>query len=407
MTSSSAPALDAIHLFGPEMLADPYPIYHRLRTADPVHWHPAINSWVLTRHRDVAAALVDPRFSAERTAFMQQQAGHQELEPFFAFLSNRMIYTDGPRHTRLRTLVNKAFTPHAVEAMAPHIQQLVDGFLDRVQVQGHMDLIRDLAFPLPGTVIAEMLGVPPADRDQLKQWSDEFVRFFARPPAEVTAEDYQRDLRAAQAMTAYFRRIVTPLRAHPKKDLLSAMLQAEEAGDRLSEDELFANANLLMVAGHETTTNLIGNGVLALLHNPDQMQKLKDDPSLIPSAIEEFLRLVGPVQFTHRIAREDVEMGGKTIGKGQMVHLVLAAANRDPEQFPEPDRLDVTRSPNHHLAFGGGHHVCLGAPLARLEVRIAFETLLRRLPGMRLATETLRYRELFNLRGLESLPIAF
>ncbi len=392
-------------LFTPEILANPYPTYHHLRSTDPVHWDDAARAWIVTRYRDVLAALHDPLMSADRAALMQELAGKDELRPFFAFLGNRMVFTDPPKHTRLRGLLNKAFTPHVVESMRPRIQRLVDDFIDRAAGQGQMDLIRDLAFPLPATVISLLLGVPPADIGRLKSWSDDFVIFFSKAPAAMTPEEYQRAARAAEEMTVYFRGIVAHIREQPQDTLLRSMERAEEAGDRLSEAELFANANLLMVAGHETTTNLIGNGMLALLRNPEQLQRLREQPGLIPQAVEELMRYGNPVQFTNRIAREDLELGGKSIRKGQLLLLFLAAANRDPEQFPDPDRLDITRHPNHHVGFGQGIHFCLGAPLARLEAQIAIATLLRRLPGMKLASENLEYRDNLNLRGLKSLPV--
>jgi cytochrome P450 len=407
MASSTDPATGAGPLFGPGMVADPYPVYDRLRASDPVHWHEPFGAWVLTRYADVAAVLHDPRFSAERTGKMQEMAGSADLGPFFEFLSARMLYADPPRHTRLRGLVSKAFTPHAVEAMRPHVQALVDQFLDRVQGQGRMDVIADLAYPLPVTVIVEMLGVPVQDRDQLKKWSDDFVVYFSKHLGQVTPEEYRRSAQAVAAERAYFGAAAAERRRQPREDLLSALVQAEEAGDRLTEEELHANANLLLTAGHETTTNLIGNGTLALLRHSDQLEKLRSDPSLIPSAVEEFLRYDSPVQFTHRLAREDVSLGGKTIRKGQFVYLMLAAANRDPARFPDPGRLDVTRKDNHHLAFGQGPHFCLGAPLARLEAQIAFGTLLRRFLTLRLETDRLEYRETFNLHGLKALPVRF
>jgi hypothetical protein len=283
----------------------------------------------------------------------------------------------------------------------------VDGFLDAVQGKGQMDVIHDLAFPLPATVITEMLGVSPDDRDQLKKWSDDFVVFFSTHPAKITLQQYQQALQSMREMTAYFRDAITRLRGGTRDCLLKLMGLTQEQGDRLTEEEVVANANLLLVAGHETTTTLIGNGVLALLRHPDQLQKLKENPSLIPTAIEEFLRYDSPVQFTNRLAKEDVPLGGKTIRKGQFVFLFLAAANRDPAHFPDPDRLDVTRPAQKHVAFGLGHHFCLGAPLARLEAQIAFSTLLRRLPNLRLMTDRLEYRDNFNLHCLKSLPVTF
>jgi len=402
-----SPMPDPVPLFGPEMREDPHPLYHRLRAVDPVHWSEKYNAWVVTSYDAVAAGLNDLRLSSDRAALFRQMAGSPELEPLFSFLGRRMVLTDPPTHTRLRALVSKAFTPHAVEAMRLHIQQLVDGFLGAVRPSGRMDVIRDLAFPLPATVITEMLGAPPEDRDRLKAWSDAIVVYFSTHPANITLEQYRRALESVRGTEDYFRAALSRARAVGRPCLLQTMGLAEDQGDRLSEEELIANANLLLVAGHETTTNLIGNGLLALLRHPDQMRRLRDDPALVPGAVEEFLRHDGPVQFTHRLAREDVALGGRTIRQGQFVFLFLAAANRDPAHFPDPDRLDVTRPAHKHVAFGLGHHFCLGAPLARLESQIAFATILRRLPDLRLATDELRYQDNFNLRGLQSLPVTF
>lgn len=398
--------MSAAVLFGPEMRADPYPVYRRLRETDPVHWHEPFGAWILTRYDDVNAVLHDPRFSAERTGKMRQMS-RINMEALCQFLSMRMLYADPPRHTRLRGLVSKAFTPHTVHAMAPHIQKLVDGFLDLAGPSGRIDIIADLAYPLPVTVIQEMLGLPVEDRDLLKKWSDDFTIYFSKDISQVTAEEYQQIIASIEAEKAYFAAQAAPLRQQPRDNLLSALMQAEEGGDRLSADEVYANTNLLLTAGHETTTNLIGNGTLALLQHPDQLEKLKADPALLPGAVEEFLRFNGPVQFTHRLAKEDVELGGKTIRQGQFVYAMLAAANRDPARFPDPDRLDITRTDHHHLAFGQGWHFCLGAPLARLEAQIAFTTLLKRFPKMRLATDQLEYGHSFNLHGLKALPVTW
>lgn len=407
MAAAKGNDLASLPLFGPDMLADPYPVYARLRAEDPVHWHEPFQAWLLTRYDDVSAAFHDLRFSSERTERMRELAGRQGLEPFFDFLSKRLLYADPPRHTRLRGLMNKAFTPHAVEAMRSHIQELVDGFLDRVHNQGRMDIVQDLAYPLPGTVILEMLGVPVADLPQLKNWSDEFVRYFGKHPAQVTAEEWERAQQSVTAEMEYFRLAMVRLHEQPRPCLLTALEQARDGSDQLSEVERFGNANLLLVAGHETTTNLISTGTLALLRHPDQLAKLRAEPALLPGAIEELLRYVSPTQFTHRVAREDITLGGKTIRKGQFVFLMLGAANRDPERFADPDRLDIARADNHHLAFGAGHHFCLGAPLARLEAQIAFGTLLRRCPNLRLGAGPIVYRPEFNLRGLERLEVQF
>lgn len=395
-------------LFTPETLANPYPIYEYLRTTDPVHRDEADGRWIITRYADVVSVLRNPTASSARG-----QALKVWLPPQFrqlaAMRDKSMINSDAPAHKRLRLLVSKAFTARAIEAMTGKIQNLVDGFLDEVQGHGRMDVIADLAYPLPVTVIAEMLGVPVEDRDRFKHWSDElsFIAGGAGSPAALRVADYRRVARSMTELTAYLDRIVAERRVHPRNDLLSALAQAEEAGDRLSTDELYANAVLLLVAGNETTTNLIGNGTLALLRHPDQLARLKADPSLLPTAIEELLRYDSPVQFTTRVLTEDETIGGKELKRGEMVLLGLGAANRDPEQFPEPDRLDIGRPDNKHLSFGLGTHFCLGAQLARLEVRIALETLLRRMPGLRLEGAEPEYRAHFNLRGLKALPVTF
>ena len=313
---------------------------------------------------------------------------------------------DPPRHTRLRLLVNKAFTPRTVEELAPFIRAFVDKALDAAAARGRMELMADLAFPLPATVIAEMLGVPPEDRDRFKQWSDDSTAAAANLPSNLSPEVVRKSIAGMEELQNYFRGIIAQRRAEPRDDLISALVKAQEEEDRLSEQELLANSVLLLNAGHETTTNLIGNGTLALLRHPDQMRRLRDDPSLLPSGVEELLRYDSPVQFTTRILKADLELGGKVLRAGQAVLLLLGAANRDPEQFPDPDRLDVGRPDNKHLAFGHGPHFCLGAPLARLEGRILFEALLRRTPGMRLDGPPPRYRQNFNLRGLEALPVS-
>lgn len=394
-------------LFTAEMLADPYPVYHRLQEEDPVHWHEPWGAWVLTRYDDVVAALHDPRFSANRPKAMEAVAHRPELHRFFTFVSNRMVFTDPPQHTRLRRLTCTAFTPHVIEGLRDHIQVVVEGFLDRVQDQGRMDLIADLAFPLPATVICELLGVPPSDIGRLKEWSDAFIMVISNDPHAIPVEVFERAARAVDELTGYFRGIVEQRRAEPRDDLLTMLEQAYEEGDRLSDDELFATCNILMVAGHETTTNLIGNGTLALLRHPDQLQRLRDNPSLIPNAVEELLRYDSPVQAVYRIATEEMEIGGKQIRPGQLVHLVLGAANRDPAHFPDPDRLDVTRPPGRHAAFGQGPHFCLGSPLACMEAAIAFETLLSRFPRLRLAANEVTFRPNPSVRGLEALPLGF
>jgi cytochrome P450 len=394
-------------LLGPSMVADPYPVYHRLRAVDPVHWHEPFQAWVLTRYDDILPALHDLRLSSDRAGPIEQIIGHGELHPLFSLIGKRMTFTDPPQHTRLRRIVSKAFTPPAVAALRPRVQKYVDELLDRVQGRGRMDVIADLAFPLPATVIMGLLGVPVQARDQVKAWSDEFMLVLSSNPSTIPVESYTRAAEAAGRLTEHFSHLVDERRKRPQDDLLTVLVHAEDEGDRLSEEELYGTANVLMVAGHETTTNLIGNGLLALLRHPDQLRRVREEPALIPQAIEEMLRYDSPVQLVTRIAREDVALGGKTIRQGQIVNLILGAANRDPQHFPDPDRFDVTRTPSKQLAFGHGIHYCLGVVLAHLEGQVAFETLLRRMPEMRLGPELPEYRENFNLRGLKSLSIVF
>jgi cytochrome P450 len=389
------------------MVPDPYPVYARLRETEPVYWDPASSAWVLTRYVDVARALHDPRLASARAGAMQVQAGRPGLEPLFDFVGRMMPVTDPPQHTRLRGLVNKCFTPHAVEALEPFIQRLVDQLLDRAAGQGRMEVIRDFAFPLPAAVICRLLGAPVTDAARIKQLCDDLFLFIKGALAATTDEEYQTSLQAALDLKAYFRPLVAERRQSPGSDLLSALVRVEEQGDRLSDEDLYANASLMLQAGHESTVSLIGNGTLGLLRFPEQWQKLRDDPSLVPHAIEEFLRYEAPIHYIQRQAAEDMDMGGKHIERGHMVSLMLGAANRDPAQFPNPDRLDIERAPNKHLAFGAGHHFCLGAPLLRLEARIAFASLSRRFPKLRLSGAPPQYREDFNLRGLKALEVAF
>jgi cytochrome P450 len=396
--------LFAPKLFGPKMLADPYPYYARLRSMAPAYWADQLGGWVLTRHADVITILRSPNTSSDRASKSPQQVG-PEFQALNEIRAHSMLNADAPRHTRLRLLVNKAFTPKTVEALAPFILTFVDKGLAAAQARGRMDVMADLAFPLPVTVIAEMLGVPPEDRDRFKKWSDDSTAALANVPSNLSPEVLRKSVAGMEALVAYFRNIIAQRRAAPRDDLISSLIKAQEEGDRLSEAELLANCVLLLNAGHETTTNLIGNGTLALLRHPDQLKWWRDDPSLLPTGVEELLRYDSPVQFTNRILTADMELGGKALRAGQMVLLLLGAANRDPEQFPDPDRVDVGRPDNKHVAFGLGSHFCLGAPLARLEGRLVFEALLQRAPNLRLDGPPPRYRQNFNLRGLEALPV--
>ncbi len=387
----------------PEFVADPYPTYHRLRAEDPVH-HSPLGFWVLTRYADVMAMLRDPRLIKEPIAAFVAARFGMAVPPG---LGLSMLDRDPPDHTRLRGLVSKAFTPKALESLRPHIQQIVDDLLAHAAGNGKMDLIEEFAYPLPVRVICEMLGVPVADHERFKQWGLDIARGLDAIMLPPESEVAKRSMTGRHALAAYFRELIAERRAAPRDDMLSALIAAEEAGDKLNEEELLATCILLLVAGHETTVNLIGNGTLALLRHPDQLQKLRENPGLIGTAVEELLRYDGPVQRTARIPSEDVTIGGQTIGKGEMVMPFLGAADRDPAQFPDPDRLDITRTDNRHIAFGMGIHFCLGAPLARMEGQIAINTLVHRLPKLGLATGRPEFRQSLTLRGLQTLPVGF
>ncbi len=392
--------------FAPGMLADPYPMYRALRERSPISWSPLMEVWTFTRYDDVVAVLNDSRFSADRRQArnrFSEMVAQQEREfgPFAR--TQTMLSSDPPSHTRLRRLVSKAFTPRAVENLRPRIQQIVDQLLDEVRDQRELELVSQLAYPLPVIVIAEMLGVPPQDRARFKQWSNAVVATLGGPfaPPNVMAEAR----RSIEELAAYFSDFIADRRRQPRDDLISGLVAAEEQGQVLSEDEIIAMTILLLVAGNETTTHLISNGTLALLRNPDQLQVLRDDPSLMASAVEELLRYTGPVHGTGRVAKEDIEIGGQVVKEGQVAFVLLSAANRDPEKFPDPDRLDVRRNPTDHVAFGDGIHFCLGAPLARAEAQIAIGAVLRRFPKLELQVEEPEWGGTFIIRGVKQLRL--
>jgi cytochrome P450 len=394
----------------PAFRVDPYPCYARLRAEAPIYQTP-VGSWVLSRYVDCAAALRDhARWSSDlrNNAVYQRALAEGRVDPSQEALGKTppFLVLDPPDHTRLRGLVNKAFTPKVVEGLRPHVQQIVDELLDNVADKGSIEVIEDLAYPLPITVICEMLGVPPQDRQTFQQWSRELSRGL--DPEEVLPPDaIERRRQAGNAFADYFRALIAERRRNPRDDLLSALIAAEEAGDKLTEDELVSTCIFLLAAGHETTVNLIGNGSLALLRHPDQLDLLRSDPSVARGAVEEILRYDPPVQYASRIAMEDIDLDGATIEKGRQAVILIGSANRDPDAFPEPDRFDITRGDSRHLAFGLGIHFCLGAPLARVEGEIAFATLVRRLDGLHLLAEAPEYKEHIVNRGLRSLPVSF
>jgi len=397
--------LSLYRLLDPEVLGNPYPLFRRLREEDPVHWDPFLHAWVVTRYADVLEVL--HTFSADRTPTPQQLAamGLDHLGPIAQLMVKQMLFMDASAHARLRGLASVAFTPARVNSLKSHIEEIVNDLLDAVQDRGEMDVITDLAEPLPAIVTAEMLGVPVSDRQQLKQWSANFAEMLGN--FQHNPERAQLMLQTVDEMTAYFRDAVREIKKKPREGLIHSLLTAEVEGDRLAEEEVVANTIVTMVGGQETTTNLIGNGVLTLLRNPEQLERLQNDLSLIPSAVEEMLRYESPSQHTARLAPSDRVLGGKQISKRQAVIAVMAAANRDPERFPNPDDFDIERKDNRHLAFGYAAHFCFGAPLARAEGQIVFETLLRRMPKLRLEPQKLVWRTNLGLRGLTSLKVKF
>jgi cytochrome P450 len=401
----SDPSLSLYHLLDPEVLANPYPLFRRLRTEDPVHWDPFIHAWVLTRYTDVVTVLHN--FLAYKPAPPETLTamGLSSLDPITKVMTKQMLFMDPPAHTRLRNLAAIVFTPYRMELLRLHIKDIVSSLLDKVQSKGRLDVIADLAEPLPATVTAEMLGVPVSDIRQLKAWSADFAEMLGN--FQHNPEGVPRVLQSLQGMTDYFHAAIREMRSHPREGLIHSLLTAEVDGDRLTTEEVVANCIITMVGGQETTTNLIGNGLLALLRNPQVLQELRSDLSLIPSAVEELLRYEAPSQYTTRLAPEDFEVGGKTIQKGQATIAIMAAANRDPERFPDPDRIDIRRTDNRHLAFGWAAHFCFGAPLARIEGQLTFEALLRRLPDLALEPGPLVWRHNLGLRGLQALPVTF
>jgi pimeloyl-[acyl-carrier protein] synthase len=392
-------------LLDPDVLADPYPLYRQLREHDPVAWDPFLHAWVVTNYAGVLTVL--HKFSADRTPTPDQLAamGMKSLEPVAEVMVRQMLFMDAPAHTRLRGLCSSAFTSRRVDHLRPHIQEIADDLINRVQPQGRMDVIADFAAPLPAIVTAELLGVPTSDHQQLKSWSADFAEMlgnFQHNPDRVS-----RVLRTVEEMTRYFRAAIREQERRPRHGLIQLLLDASEGGSHLSEDEVIANVIVTMVGGQETTTNLIGNGLLTLIRNPAALVRLRDDPSIIEPAVEELLRYESPSQHTARLAPEDLVIGGKQIKKREAVMAMMAAANRDPDRFPDPDRLDLARKDNRHVAFGWAAHFCFGAPLARIEGQVAFATLLRRLPDLALLPEPLVWRQNLGLRGLSALPVAF
>lgn len=381
----------AYHPGSAEAIADPYPLYGELRRKDPVHRMRLIDAWALTRYRDIDRVLRDHQtFSSAVASRVQRRTGLVS-----------MLETDPPDHTRLRSLVSQAFTPRSIERLRSRVERIAEDLVEEAAKSDRLDLMASIAYPLPVIVIAEMLGVPSQDMARFEKWSND-ISLNIEPILDD--EEIVRVRSAAEELTEYFEGIIMLRRSDPKDDIISALVAAEEEGDKLTHEELIRTLILLLVAGNETTRNLIGNGVLALLSNPDQLELLRENPGLMGSAVKELLRYDSPVQLDGRTATAEIELGGRSISAGQGVIAVIGAANRDPEVFENPDRLDIRRTGASHLAFGRGVHYCLGAPLAEMEGRIALAAVIRRFPKIRLAAEPVRRRQTV-LRGLKHLWI--
>jgi len=397
----------------PRTIADPYRRYNQLRAEDPVRWNKGVNAWTLTLYSDVSAALRDDRLSAERITALTGligESGGESARQFERTFLKMMLFSNPPDHTRLGLLANKALTPRVVEQIRSHIQGIVKVLLDHVQLGGErehgtMDVLTDLAYPLPAIVIAEILGAEPKDRDQCKKWSDDLAAFLGN--IRIVSETYESAMESIAELIEYLRELVAQRRKEPKDDLISALVLAEDQGDTFTQEELFSMCVLLIFAGHETTTKLIGNGILCLLNNPSELAKLGQNPALVAPTIQEIIRSDGPVQTTTRTALEPSEIGGKQIAKGDRISLTLGGANRDPAQFSNPDRMDITRRENRHVGFGFGIHFCLGAASARMESQLAIGAMVERMTELNLEFAELVWGDNRILRGVNSLSIAF
>ena len=397
-------------LLAPAFYHNPYPLYAQLREEAPVVWSERLGAWLIARYDDVLTTLRDTQhFSSQgrMLAALDRLSPDEraQLQPFAQHFTGGLINADPPDHTRMRTLINKAFSPRMVEQLRQRVETLVNEFLDAVQDRGAMDVIADLAYPLPATVIAEMLGAPGEDRERFKRWSEGIFAIQGR--GRLTFAQLAQAQAHLLAFRTYLRGLIAARRERPHDDLLGQLVTVEMAGDRLSEAELLTTCVTLLTAGHETTTNLIGNTLYTLLQHPDQLHAIRQEPALLPNAIEEVLRFESPLQRNPRRLAQDYEYGGQLMRKGDFVLQMLGSANRDPAIFPAADHFDSQRQPNRHVAFGFGLHFCLGAPLARLEAPIAVQLILERLPKLRLAQPTAQWMHHSLVRGLASLRVVF
>ena len=388
----------------PAFQADPYPTYEDLRAIGPVHRDEAAPMWHVVGYHEVHTSLCYERLAAARSSYFLSEEQRRDFDALARMLPAMMVFADPPRHTRLRGLVTTAFTPRVVEGLRPRVQAIVDDLLAPVALVRQMDVIADLATPLPTMVIAALLGVPETDCRRLKAWSDDVAVFIGGP---TDHEGIRRADSAIRDLTAYFGSAIARWRREPGDNLISRLVAVEAQGDTMTLDELLATCVILLIGGHETTTNLIGNGLLALLRHPDQLRRLRNDPALIGPAVEELLRFDSPAQMTTRLATDDLTLGEARIGAGELVKLWLGAANRDPARFPHPDQLDLDRADNRHLSFGYGIHFCVGAALARLEGQVALATLVTRFPTLMLTGEPLAYHGTQVFRALQRLLVTW
>lgn len=406
MPNPTTTVIDPLNPLLPEFLENPYPTFHKMRETSPVAWSEKSKYWMCTRYEDVKEIFGDMAYEKQLQRWKQVNPLLKMVPEVAALLRSRslwMLNMNQPDHTRMRSLVNRAFTPTMVKSMRPHIEEVANGLIDRLEGKSEFDFVAEFAFQLPVIVIAEMLGVPREDREKFKHWSNTLTDTLEPSP---NLEHMKKANRANEELYEYLRPLVQERRRQPKNDLISALVAAEDDGKKLTEEEMLNNCILILVAGHETTVNLIGNTVRMMLQHPDQMALLKSNPDLVPGAIGEVLRYESPVQTTRRLAGEDMELGGQKIREGDMMVLFTGAANRDPAQFPDPDKFDITRDTKKHLAYGHGIHHCLGSTLADTEGQIALETLLKRLPDMKVLPQKIEMRSTFALRGAKSLMVS-
>jgi cytochrome P450 len=396
-------------LFCRQQLTNPYPLFHGLRENDPIHWCESLKCWLGFRYDDTFAALNNPRLLVGRQGLYDgvltednRKKGHPLVKHIDMWLQNQ----NAPRHARLRRLAGIAFTPRMVKDLAPRIRGIVRDRLEHIREMGECDFMAEFCYWVPATVICDMLGLPHSDHDQFRAWVSDLMSFASSVGPSLNDAVDPAD-QALQGLKGYFDKVIADRKAHPGQDLISALASAEEDGDRLTHEELFGMCVFLFVAGHETTMSLLGNGTMLLLSHQDQLQRFDpDDPKVVRSAIEEFVRYESPVTRAVRVAGEDMQLRGRTIREGETVIFLLSAANRDPAQFPDPDRLDIRRQPNKHLGFGWGRHFCIGAELARLEAMTAFPMIVKHLPNLRMTSQQIQWRGIFGIRSLQSLPVA-